>query len=160
MPSAPRISAASRTAILKPGNVMISDEGRVKVLDFGLAKLKENAAALAASLPTQQLTGEGRIVGTVAYMSPEQAEGRPVEPRSDVFSLGVMLFEMATGERPFKGDTQVSLLSSIIKDTPASVTDLRNELPRDLARIVRRCLKRTPRTGISRPRTFATICAR
>jgi Tol biopolymer transport system component len=148
IPLADAVGAAHQRGIthrdLKPGNVMISEEGRVKVLDFGLAKLKESAATLAASLPTQQLTGEGRIVGTVAYMSPEQAEGRPVEPRSDVFSLGVMLFEMATGERPFKGDTQVSLLSSIIKDTPASVTDLRNELPRDLARIVRRCLNKDP----------------
>ena len=148
IPLADAVGAAHQRGIthrdLKPGNVMISEEGRVKVLDFGLAKLKESAATLAASLPTQQLTGEGRIVGTVAYMSPEQAEGRPVEPRSDVFSLGVMLFEMATGERPFKGDTQVSLLSSIIKDTPASVTDLRSELPRDLARIVRRCLNKDP----------------
>ena len=123
---------------------MIGDDGRVKVLDFGLAKLKESNASLAASLPTQELTGEGRIVGTVAYMSPEQAEGKPVDPRSDVFSLGVVIFEMATSQRPFKGDTQVSLLSSIIKDTPSSLTDLRAELPRDLARIVRRCLSKDP----------------
>ena len=123
---------------------MIGDDGRVKVLDFGLAKLKESNASLAASLPTQELTGEGRIIGTVAYMSPEQAEGKPVDPRSDVFSLGVVIFEMATSQRPFKGDTQVSLLSSIIKDTPSSLTDLRAELPRDLGRIVRRCLSKDP----------------
>jgi serine/threonine protein kinase/Tol biopolymer transport system component len=129
---------------LKPANVMITTDGRVKVLDFGLAKLKEHAVATAAVLPTQELTGEGRIVGTVAYMSPEQAEGRPVDSRSDMFSLGVMLFEMATGERPFKGDTQVLLLSSIIKDTPRSITDLKAELPRDLARIVKRCLNKDP----------------
>jgi eukaryotic-like serine/threonine-protein kinase len=129
---------------LKPGNVMIGDDGRVKMLDFGLAKLKESNASLAASLPTQELTGEGRIVGTVAYMSPEQAEGKLVDPRSDVFSLGVVIFEMATSQRPFKGDTQVSLLFSIIKDTPASLTDLKADLPRDLARIVRRCLSKNP----------------
>ena len=129
---------------LKPGNVMIGDDGRLKVLDFGLAKLKESNASLAASLPTQELTGEGRIVGTVAYMSPEQAEAKPVDPRSDVFSLGVVIFEMATSQRPFKGETQVSLLSSIIRDTPASLTDLRAELPRDLGRIVRRCLSKDP----------------
>ena len=123
---------------------MIGDDGRVKVLDFGLAKLKESNASLAASLPTQELTGEGRIIGTVAYMSPEQAEGKPVDPRSDVFSLGVVIFEMATSQRPFKGDTQVSLLSAIIKDTPSSLTDLRAELPRDLGRIVRRCLSKDP----------------
>jgi eukaryotic-like serine/threonine-protein kinase len=129
---------------MKPANVMITTDGRVKVLDFGLAKLKEDAAVTAAAQLTQELTGEGRIVGTVAYMSPEQAEGKPVDSRSDVFSLGVMLFEMATGERPFKGETQVSLLSAILRDTPSSITDLRAELPRDLARIVKRCLSKDP----------------
>ena len=86
------------------------------------------------------LTGEGRIVGTVAYMSPEQAEGKPVDPRSDVFSLGIILYEMATGKRPFGGDTHMSTLSAIIKDTPKSVQDVRPGLPRDLAKIINRCL--------------------
>ena len=148
IPLADAVGAAHQRGIthrdLKPGNVMVSNDGRVKVLDFGLAKLKESHDLLAASLPTQELTGEGRIVGTVAYMSPEQAEAKPVDPRSDVFSLGVVIFEMATSQRPFKGDSQVSLLSSIIKDTPSSLTDLRAELPRDLARIVRRCLSKDP----------------
>jgi Tol biopolymer transport system component len=90
------------------------------------------------------VTGEGKIIGTVAYMSPEQAEGKAVDPRSDIFSLGVVLHEMATGTRPFTGDTNVSVLSAILKDTPTPVTDTNPELPADLARIIRRCLAKDP----------------
>ena len=129
---------------LKPANVMVTADDRVKVLDFGLAKLREATEIETASMPTRELTREGRIIGTVAYMSPEQAEGRHVDERSDIFSLGVILYEMATGERPFKGDTSVSTLSSILRDTPRTLTDVNPELPRDLAIIVRRCLAKDP----------------
>jgi serine/threonine protein kinase/Tol biopolymer transport system component len=134
---------------LKPANIMIGSgdhEGRVKVLDFGLAKLtgRSPSGETATALPTALATGEGRILGTVAYMSPEQAEGKSIDARSDLFSLGVILYEMATGDRPFKGDTSVSIISSIVKDTPASLTDVNSALPRDLARIVRRALAKDP----------------
>jgi Tol biopolymer transport system component/predicted Ser/Thr protein kinase len=130
---------------LKPANVMIAAGDRVKVLDFGLAKLREaSEAAAVATMPTRELTGEGKIVGTVSYMSPEQAEGHPIDERTDIFSLGVMLYEMATGNRPFKGDTSLSILSSILRDTPKAVDDLNPALPRDLARIVRHCLAKDP----------------
>src|SRR6188474_2683268 len=101
------IAAAHQKGIthrdLKPANVMITNDGRVKVLDFGLAKLREAGldADGVTQMPASDLTGEGRIIGTIAYMSPEQAEGKVVDQRSDIFSLGVMLHEMATGERPF-----------------------------------------------------------
>jgi eukaryotic-like serine/threonine-protein kinase len=135
---------------LKPGNVMIgaaAHAGRVKVLDFGLAKLIDPAPAMAGAqtMPGGPSTSEGFIVGTAAYMSPEQAAGKPVDSRSDLFSLGVILYEMATGQKPFKGETNVSMLSSILKDTPASVTDLNATLPRELGRIVRRCLVKDPK---------------
>ena len=126
---------------LKPANIMIGADGRVKVLDFGLAKLHDAAVGESASaIATQAATDEGRIVGTVAYMSPEQAEGRAIDHRSDIFSLGVVLYEMVTGERPFKGDSSIATLSAILRDTPRPVAALRPDCPRDLAQIIKRCL--------------------
>ena len=150
IPLADAVGAAHQRGIthrdLKAANVMVGSDGRLKVLDFGLAKVRNESRidGLSRTLTVEPLTGEGRIIGTVAYMSPEQAQGKPVDARSDVFSLGILLFEMATGQRPFQGDTSMSVLSAIIKDTPAPVTDLRADLPRDVGRVLRRCLAKDP----------------
>ncbi len=122
---------------IKPENVMLRPDGYVKVLDFGLAKLLGPPTAEAA---TSFRTEPGVLMGTPHYMSPEQAEGKEVDERSDIFSLGVVLYELATGVRPFTGDTHLSVLSSILRDTPKPVTELNPTLPLDLARIIRHCL--------------------
>ncbi len=152
IPLADAINSAHAAGIthrdLKPANVMIDANGRVKVLDFGLAKLREPGDAQIAEAETvvnQSDTQEGRVLGTTAYMSPEQAEGKTVDGRSDIFSLGILLYEMATGERPFKGDSNLSLLSSILKDTPSTITDVRRHLPVQLGRIIQHCLEKDPR---------------
>ena len=133
---------------LKPDNVMVGDDGRLRILDFGLAKLAEGPISPSSSdsddMPTQTVTQEGRVLGTVAYMSPEQAEGQPIDHRTDIFSLGVIFYEMATGQRPFSGDTSMSVLTSILRDDPGSVTDLNVRLPRQLGRFVKRCLQKDP----------------
>ncbi len=130
---------------LKPANVMVSNEGRVKVLDFGLAKDIRGSNLGDATMTSASRTEVGVVMGTPAYMSPEQTSGRPLDHRTDIFSLGVLLHEMATGRRPFEGTSSAELVSSILRDTPPSVTDVRPDLPSDLARIVRRCLEKDPR---------------
>jgi TolB-like protein len=150
LPLCEGIAAAHRAGIthrdLKPDNVMVDPQGRVKVLDFGLAKLTAptDPGGPDATTQMQVNTEEGLVLGTVAYMSPEQAEGRPVDPRSDVFSLGILLFQMATGRRPFEGASNVSVLSAILRDTPPTVSQVRPGLPRGFNHVVARCLEKDP----------------
>jgi serine/threonine protein kinase/tetratricopeptide (TPR) repeat protein len=151
IPAAEALAAAHEQGVvhrdLKPANIMVGDSDRVKILDFGLAKLAAGMVGEGSTtqMATDSITQEGRILGTVSYMSPEQAEGKAIDGRSDIFSLGVVLYQMATGEQPFKGDTNLSTLSSILKDDPDSVTDLRTNLPRHLGRIIAHCLEKDPK---------------
>src|SRR5579871_1663899 len=137
---------------LKPANVMVTNEGRVKVLDFGLAKDVRGSNLGDATLTSDSRTQVGVVMGTPAYMSPEQTSGRPLDHRTDIFSMGVMLFEMSTGRRPFHGSSSAELVSAILRDTPQSVTDSRPDLPSDLARIIRRCLEKDPRHRVQTAR--------
>jgi serine/threonine protein kinase/dienelactone hydrolase len=134
---------------LKPSNVMVTPAGQVKVLDFGLSRRIDvtadpgrrlNDSAAPTHDPT--LTGQGVALGTPSYMSPEQVEGRPLDARTDIFSFGVLLYELLTGQRAFKGDSAISLLSAILRDTPAAIMDVRRDVPKRLAAVVARCLEK------------------
>jgi TolB-like protein len=149
LPLADALTAAHQKQIthrdLKPGNVMVSADGKVKVLDFGLAKIgPAEVADQSVDATRAHLTRDGTIVGTMPYMSPEQVEGRPLDARSDLFSLGVMFHEMLSGRRPFQGASSAALMSSILRDTPTSVGDARRDLPESLSRLVGRCLEKRP----------------
>ncbi|HYM13616.1 MAG TPA: tetratricopeptide repeat protein, partial [Bryobacterales bacterium] len=140
---------------LKPANIMVNSQGLVKVLDFGLAKLVESSDGVIQEAdprsPTETVkqregpgTERGAIVGTVAYMSPEQAEGRPVDGRSDIFAFGSVLYEMLTGRWPFQGETRLAILAAILREEPRAASTVVDGLPSELERILARCLRKDP----------------
>jgi serine/threonine protein kinase len=133
---------------LKPANIMVAPDGMVKILDFGLAKLMERPgrsgqeADETASMSAE--TEKGTIAGTIAYMSPEQAQGYPIDARSDIFAFGSLLYEMLTGRRAFQGDTLASTLAAVLKEDPRPPSQISSDIPLGLERVVQRCLRKDP----------------
>jgi serine/threonine-protein kinase len=141
---------------LKPDNVMVAADGHVKILDFGLARLRAWQAGgpepglSAAETGSAEITASGRILGTPSYMSPEQARGQAVDGRSDLFALGVILYEMVAGRPPFRGATATDTLSAIIRDDPAPAATLNPDVPPMLEQIIDKCLEKDPRDRYQR----------
>jgi eukaryotic-like serine/threonine-protein kinase len=131
---------------LKPENIFITRDGRVKILDFGLAKLTQPAeAGSLTDLPTRKLqTDPGTVMGTIAYMSPEQVRARPLDHRTDIFSFGVILYEMLTGKMAFHGDSTADLMSAILREDPPPLSSTNSALPPSLERVVDHCLEKNP----------------
>ena len=141
---------------LKPENIFVTRSGLVKILDFGLAKLTQPDASGEPASEVATFTAEtepGVVLGTVGYMSPEQVKGQAVDPRSDLFSLGAVLYEMLAGRRAFSGSSSAETLSAILRDEPAPLS--RESLPSPLERVVRRCLEKSPDARFQSARDLA-----
>ena len=130
---------------LKPVNIMVTKEERIKVLDFGLAKIKtESDEVQVIDADTEVATPTGAIIGTTAYMSPEQLRGLPADERSDIFSLGVTLFAIATGHHPFAGRTEAERITAILRDRPQLASEVRRDVPPDVTQVINACLQKDP----------------
>jgi serine/threonine protein kinase len=137
---------------LKPGNVMVTSDNRVKVLDFGLARVGTNDTGDQTVTIERPITQQGAIVGTIPYMSPEQLEGRPLDARTDLFSLGVVFYEMLCGARPFSGSSSPALMSSILKDIPPPIHERRSGIPDVLEQLVGNLLEKHPEDRVQTAR--------
>ncbi len=142
---------------LKPANIMLTKSG-AKLLDFGLAKQRAGAETLAERETTTPLTGQGAIVGTLNYMSPEQVEGQEADARSDIFAFGCVLFEMVTGARPFEGRSPASVMSAILTHQPPPLSQSQPLSPPILDRLVRVCLAKDPDDRWQTARDWAARC--
>ncbi len=147
VPLAEALEAAHERGIvhrdLKPENVMVSQNGRVKVLDFGIARSEpDDALTLVEGADSDALTETGLIIGTPSYMAPEQALGHPVDPRADLFSLGVLLYQMATGRRPFHAGSASETVAALLRDDPAKPSSLNPGVPQELDDLIARCLEK------------------